>query len=995
MAEEKKTFTHAELMAMGVPDFEIKRMQERGEVAPPPPAVAPPPPPVAPSPAEPTPSVEVAPEPKPVPAFDPASAMRLPEGYEYSDRPDDVFVKMASEGASVGELTEYARENPTAVRGAYASRLARELDVQLVGVSDLEGEEQFDRYVELGFVPEGSEYVAPAVEGEAWSYRPPVSEIAPVTYEVPLGATLAKAELTMLREEHPEVYATFEEEGITGAFRQHGDVIARVRQELALAQWAETLKTESPKLHAIYQEGGEEAYDEAVGQQPVVLANLAEYETETGYDLARAIREGKIEDIREGERLGLFDSMAVLEAQSFAVGKNQLPGGQWMEISELNAIKAKSPRAYEILTTQGHGAYVTSLEEAREILSSYKSKRADQPDAYNIKQALMTRKSEVQEAIELLFDATTLEALYDKYYFLEPGYEPTVREREEVTPETTKVMGVKMSPALAGVMTAAGGIAIAEPTPIGELILLAVLGGIAAYTAYKTSRGESILPEVKEVAEEFKAQEGREITTNDISTTVDFTAARVVTPVATIPSKMVSPEVARMEVPPFRPAVIPVEVPPFRPAVVEPIDTRLVPPRIEPLEERLIPPKVEVEVPPLIPPKIDTPQIMVEVAVAEEELVETVIRPKILSPSELDALWVGPEESLIRLDTAVTEAAQRGEITDEEVQAYHTAKRRYLSKKQLLHLAMQTHISNMQPQLINQTLAEAATIAVNAYLQAVKSLTTLATQAATQAYTQAIAEGKTVTEARTATQTVAQNAIREATQSTIQTAVQTATQVATQTLTQTVIQTLTSTAVQAAVHSAVRTGVNSITAEMTQTATNTATGPPPRPRLPGVAARVERERITAGSILWLQGFDWKYIPPPYDQARPISLGRTPPLGAKIGGRTPQETLQIVGQPRASVPDKVAIDLGIMDIVIHRGRDIEFRSGGAETDVGTTLPSPTTGMSVVEGDSLLEIDDTTLGVPATQDRKRRKISKKKARKDRFDNPLDRWLGRLDQ
>ena len=137
MAEE----TREELMARGVPPFEIERMEQRGEVAP----LGPPPPAPPPPPAEPTPPVEAPPEPKPIPTFDPAGAMRLPEGYEYSDRPDDVFVKMASEGASVGELTEYARENPTAVRGAYASRLAKELDVQLVDVADLEGEEQFDR----------------------------------------------------------------------------------------------------------------------------------------------------------------------------------------------------------------------------------------------------------------------------------------------------------------------------------------------------------------------------------------------------------------------------------------------------------------------------------------------------------------------------------------------------------------------------------------------------------------------------------------------------------------------------------------------------------------------------------------------------------------------------------------------------------------------------------------------------------------------------------
>lgn len=99
-------------------------------------------------------------------------------------------------------------------------------------------------------------------------------------------------------------------------------------------------------------------------------------------------------------------------------------------------------------------------------------------------------------------------------------------------------------------------------------------------------------------------------------------------------------------------------------------------------------------------------------------------------------------------------------------------------------------------------------------------------------------------------------------------------------------------------------------------------------------------------MTWKQGFDWKYIPPPYDQPEPISLGETPPIGAKYtGGRTPGETLQIIGQAGASVPSRIAIDLGVVDILIRDGQEIQFESGGLDTDVGESLGSPTEGMSI--------------------------------------------------
>jgi len=116
----------------------------------------------------------------------------------------------------------------------------------------------------------------------------------------------------------------------------------------------------------------------------------------------------------------------------------------------------------------------------------------------------------------------------------------------------------------------------------------------------------------------------------------------------------------------------------------------------------------------------------------------------------------------------------------------------------------------------------------------------------------------------------------------------------------------------------------------------------------------KRERIPEGAIAWKQGelmVDgeqkpvWKYIPPPWSQEKPITL-YAPPVGAvRTEGRTPSETVQMIGDPGARVPQTISIDLGIADIeVSEHGRRIKFSGKGLETDVGGK-PSPTQGMSI--------------------------------------------------
>ena len=92
---------------------------------------------------------------------------------------------------------------------------------------------------------------------------------------------------------------------------------------------------------------------------------------------------------------------------------------------------------------------------------------------------------------------------------------------------------------------------------------------------------------------------------------------------------------------------------------------------------------------------------------------------------------------------------------------------------------------------------------------------------------------------------------------------------------------------------------------------------------------------------------WYFIPPPYNQSKPVSMS-APPLGAvRIDSNNPYETIQVIGRSRTSiVPETIALDMGISDVIISNyGQQIAFRSKGESTDVGTSLPSTTVGMSV--------------------------------------------------
>ncbi len=141
------------------------------------------------------------------------------------------------------------------------------------------------------------------------------------------------------------------------------------------------------------------------------------------------------------------------------------------------------------------------------------------------------------------------------------------------------------------------------------------------------------------------------------------------------------------------------------------------------------------------------------------------------------------------------------------------------------------------------------------------------------------------------------------------------------------------------------------TKPVTKTKVEIKPKPKPRPpiRIPfpeiGGGATGQR-KVPEGALAWKQGIFWKYIPAPWTNSKPKTLPRgTVPIGARVGGRTPAETIQIIGEPGARVPQAVSVDLGVVDIYIFNGRDIRFSGRGEQTDVGESLSETGTGMSI--------------------------------------------------
>ncbi len=119
----------------------------------------------------------------------------------------------------------------------------------------------------------------------------------------------------------------------------------------------------------------------------------------------------------------------------------------------------------------------------------------------------------------------------------------------------------------------------------------------------------------------------------------------------------------------------------------------------------------------------------------------------------------------------------------------------------------------------------------------------------------------------------------------------------------------------------------------------------------GVELVGDRAKLPPGSITVKHGLFWRWATPPWNQTKMQTLPKgIAPLGAKnTDKRTVRETVQMIGEPGASVPEKVDADFGIVDFRIYDyGQRIDVEGKGLQTNVGTGVDSTAQGMSVEDG-----------------------------------------------
>lgn len=138
-----------------------------------------------------------------------------------------------------------------------------------------------------------------------------------------------------------------------------------------------------------------------------------------------------------------------------------------------------------------------------------------------------------------------------------------------------------------------------------------------------------------------------------------------------------------------------------------------------------------------------------------------------------------------------------------------------------------------------------------------------------------------------------------------------------------------------------------ITPRMSITPREPITPPPPPPTLIILRGRGGKKEVQLprGAATWKQGWGWKWIPPELigkTNVKPYTLPRgVTPKGARITGRTPAETIQLVGG--GTLPT-ISVNLGKVNVyVAENASGIAFEGRGDLTDVGT-MGSTTVGMS---------------------------------------------------
>jgi len=494
---------------------------------------------------------------------------------------------------------------------------------------------------------------------------------------------LTKPELKLLKKNHPEVYKMIRDKGLFVASRKYGDIIEKeigaklppfmtlqdgeilvnIVTALQVGVSPKSIKklgftdADIKKARAFIAENKEllKERGKAVREKREAEKKLAKYKVGEGHNIVKALIDGVPEKTLK---------QAGYSKSQVATAKEIVP--IYHEKASLYDQSLKTMEPYKLTYTEKQLAEFDKL-----------GMRPPEISAYNVRDALLSWKVPLEQ-MYLLFGKSEVEALREHVRPSPKPYEKKAKPAKKAGPEDF--------------MVAAAPVVIAEPTPIGELALIIVMGGWAAYSAFKASQGQRVNPAVKKAVEGIETKKKRGITPKDI--------------MQLMPTLML-PEGAKLgQIPPFTPSKVKTDIPPF------------IARKIEAKVPAMVPPKIKLEVPPTKPAAIKPAVILpgakpmtreardlilkatAPVADAEEELLIT-ISPKITPPSELGknvpATTSEKGKALVALDDAVAEALQKGQITDKEHKAYQAARERYVTRKGQLDAAIQSYIGGMTP----------------------------------------------------------------------------------------------------------------------------------------------------------------------------------------------------------------------------------------------------------------------------------------------------------
>lgn len=806
-------------------------------------------------------------------------------------RPEIKTPSQIREEEKVAQETKEATESITDL-----SKLTREQYKAIQGLSD---KEQFDLLVKLGHIPEGSQFVkgmnidyskSGLTQEQIDEYNKRTSELTgkPVNtwgfYTKEQLEEISKAET----EKQKQVDFQAQQRKLGREYKQ--SVFERENTQLPDGQWVSNkelsqLQSTSPDLYKVMSEQGYNAYK------------------------------------------SYFDFNYI-----------KLPDNQYIKFTDADKVLEQSEYGYNILKNEGFDAYKKAVDKALEDIKPYKRTRG-----YNLR--LAAAQGVPIDTLSLIFPAKEVSKVEN--FYREPA------KPIETIPQNTSL---KIPTGLAAALPALGTAALVEPTPIGEVIVIALLAGGAAWYAIqeatKNKVGNIDLNIAKQSVQQAQTR-GQPVDKNTL-VTINLagdmaTVGNIADAIATVPQVQ---EIAQHSGQLYKPGELkPVPhiyeagaLSPLtkgyeaqaRPAVTKGYEAGVLPPQIKGYEAGTLTPSPRVA------------EIMASqsaVAVAEKDLEDKLvfIRARVAETGiNLPAIVPKTEKALIALDQAVQDAFTAGVIDNDTLRVYSQARTNYLTKKGLLDSTMKTYIGGMQPELADNTINVIAT----ATSLAISNLQQQAQQTAQQTYTQALIQGLSQEQA----QQVAQSAVQQVAQTQAQQAVQNAVNSLTQ------AQSITDTTTISAIQSAVQTATGEIAKSIALTNIAELINVPPLTpflfKLPlpekvgGDKDKKQSIPVEQGAIVFKMGALWKVLTPDWTQDKFYTLGKGQvPQGANTSGRTPEETLQVIGTPSAKVPESISIDLGITDIEIYNyGQNIRF-GYGLYTDVGESLESTTTGLSI--------------------------------------------------